>query len=60
MIAALDVHYDEVRSCGAGAAVLFRGWTDDVAAAEYTAVVESVQPYVPGNFSAGNFRACSR
>ncbi|MDB5305585.1 MAG: hypothetical protein JWM97_3134 [Phycisphaerales bacterium] len=50
MLAALDVQYDDTRSLGTAAAVLFAHWDDMAAAAEYTAVVENIQPYVPGEF----------
>ena len=50
MIAALDVHYDDSRSRATGAAVLFDLWEDAAPAAEFTAIVENVSPYVPGEF----------
>jgi deoxyribonuclease V len=50
MLAALDVQYDDTRSLGTAAAVLFARWDDMAAATEYTAVVENIQPYVPGEF----------
>jgi deoxyribonuclease V len=50
MIAALDVHYDGASRRGTGAALVFDNWDDALPAAEYTAVVENVQPYVPGAF----------
>jgi deoxyribonuclease V len=50
MIAALDVYYDEARSRGLAAAVVFHDWGDSQPAAEYTAVVEKIEPYVPGQF----------
>ncbi len=50
MIAALDVHYDDAGSRATGAALLFENWEAAVPAAEYTADVENVQPYVPGEF----------
>ena len=50
MIAALDVHYDQRRSVGTAAAVLFANWDDAVPAAEFTEVNENIQPYVPGEF----------
>lgn len=50
MIAALDVYYDKVRSVGLAAAVVFNAWDDSKPAAEYTAVVEKIEPYVPGQF----------
>ena len=50
MIAALDVHYDQRRSVGTAAAVLFANWDDAVPAAEFTEVVERIQPYIPGEF----------
>jgi deoxyribonuclease V len=50
MIAALDVHYDDPRSLGTGAAVVFAGWEDAEPAAEYTSTIENIQPYVPGEF----------
>ena len=50
MIAALDVHYDDHTLAGTGAAVVFARWGDAEPADEFTAVVENVQPYVPGEF----------
>jgi deoxyribonuclease V len=50
MIAVLDVHYNEARSQGHSAALLVENWEDAVPAAEYTADIEGVLPYVPGQF----------
>lgn len=50
MIAALDVHYDEGHARGTSAAVLFDDWQSAVPTAEHTAIVEGIQPYVPGQF----------
>lgn len=50
MLVALDVHYDDPKRRGTGAAVLFESWTDTTPKAHFTAVVEDVQPYVPGEF----------
>jgi deoxyribonuclease V len=50
VIAALDVHYDDASLKAVGAAVVFDHWDAAVAAAEYTTVVENVEPYVPGEF----------
>ena len=46
MIAALDVAH----SSATAAAVVFERWDDAASAAEYVAVVNSVEPYVPGEF----------
>jgi deoxyribonuclease V len=50
MIAALDVQYDETTSRAVAAAVVFSNWDDATPAAEYTAVVDRIQPYTPGEF----------
>src|SRR5689334_4797129 len=50
MIAALDVHYDEVCQVGMGAAIVFQKWEDAEPNSEYTAKCSGVQPYVPGEF----------
>ena len=50
MFAALDAHYDEGTLAGTGAAVVFQNWVDAVPLTEYTAVVQAVQPYEPGEF----------
>lgn len=50
MIVALDVHYDENKSLAVAAAVVFANWDDAAPAAEYTAVVDHIQPYTPGEF----------
>lgn len=50
MIAALDVHYDDSKLLGLATAVVFANWDDAVPSAEYTVVVENIQPYVPGEF----------
>ena len=50
MIAALDVHYNDVQGVGNSAAVVFQRWDDPSPTAEYTAVSQSVPPYVPGQF----------
>jgi len=50
MIVALDVQYDDAQSKATAAAVVFERWTDAAPFMEYTAVVENVQPYVPGEF----------
>jgi deoxyribonuclease V len=50
MIAALDVHYDEPRSRGNPAAVVFGAWEDAIPVAQYAAGVGGIQPYVPGEF----------
>jgi deoxyribonuclease V len=50
MIAALDVQYDEARSLGHAAAVVFENWEDAVPVAEYVADIDKVLPYVPGKF----------
>ena len=50
MIAALDVQYDETLSRGTAAAVVFDHWTDAAPFREYSAVVENIEPYIPGQF----------
>ena len=50
MIAAFDVHYDDRKSIGATAAAVFARWDDGLPAAEYTTVIQNIQPYVPGKF----------
>jgi len=50
MIAALDVHYDEEHARATSAAVLFDDWHSGVSTAEHSAIVEGIQPYVPGQF----------
>jgi deoxyribonuclease V len=50
MIVALDVQYDEKHLHGTAAAVVFERWTNSIPLREYTAVVENVQPYIPGQF----------
>lgn len=50
MIVALDVQYDDSKFRGTAAAVVFERWTDAAPIAEYTTVVENIQPYVPGEF----------
>jgi deoxyribonuclease V len=50
MIAALDVHYDDAKLLGIATSVVFENWGDAAPVAEHTAVVEKIQPYVPGQF----------
>lgn len=50
MIVALDAHYDEAAWAGASAAVVFGRWEDEAPAAEYTAVCDKIEAYVPGQF----------
>jgi deoxyribonuclease V len=50
MLAALDAHYDDATLLGTGAAVIFRHWEDCAPLAEYTAICNDIQPYVPGDF----------
>lgn len=50
MIAALDVHYDEISKTATAAAVVFDGWDDAEPVAEYTASCACSEPYVPGEF----------
>jgi len=50
MIVALDVQYDEIQSQATAAAVVFSQWTDEAPTAEYTSLVENIQPYIPGEF----------
>jgi deoxyribonuclease V len=50
MIVALDVQYDDMLSRGTAAAVVFKRWTDATPCKEYSAVIENVQPYIPGQF----------
>jgi deoxyribonuclease V len=50
MIVALDVQYDDTQLRATAAGVVFECWIDAISTAEYTAVVENIQPYVPGEF----------
>ena len=50
MIAALDAQYDEKNSRAVAAAVVFANWDDATTTAEYTAFVDRIQPYTPGEF----------
>lgn len=50
MIAALDVHYDEISKTATAAAVVFEHWEDAEPVAEYTASCACSEPYVPGEF----------
>jgi deoxyribonuclease V len=50
MIVALDVQYNQTQSDATAAAVVFAQWTDAVPTADYSCVIENVQPYVPGEF----------
>jgi deoxyribonuclease V len=50
MIAALDVHYDDAEHRATAAAVIFENWNDAHPAAEYTASISDIEPYVPGEF----------
>lgn len=50
MIVALDVHYDEERLLGTGAAVVFEDWQDAAPCAEYTVHCCGIEPYQPGEF----------
>jgi len=50
MIAALDVQYAEDGATAIAAAVVFQNWTDEAPLAEYAAVCERIQSYVPGEF----------
>lgn len=50
MIAALDVHYDEVALTGKAAAVLFSTWEEFEPHNECTVVCSGIEPYVPGQF----------
>ena len=50
MIVALDAHYDEAARAAASAAVAFSSWEDAAPLAEYTAVCEKIEAYVPGQF----------
>jgi deoxyribonuclease V len=49
-IVAFDVRYDDQAATGFGAAVVFERWDDVKPAAEYTAIFNRVEPYVPGQF----------
>lgn len=50
MIVALDAHYDEAAAIGASAAVVFSHWQDAAPRAEYTALCNQIEAYVPGQF----------
>jgi deoxyribonuclease V len=50
MIAALDVHYDEISKTATAAAVVFEHWEDENPVAEYTASCACLEPYIPGEF----------
>lgn len=50
MIAALDVHYDEIASSALAAAVVFRNWEDEEPLREYTVCCKGIAEYVPGQF----------
>lgn len=47
MIAAIDIHYKETY---AKAVCVIFDWTDDVPQQVYTAKIEDVAPYIPGEF----------
>ena len=50
MIAALDVHYDEIESSALAAAVVFQNWEDEEPLQEYTVRCNGIAAYVPGQF----------
>lgn len=50
MIAALDVHYDEIESSALAAAVVFQNWEDEEPLQEYTVRYNGIAAYVPGQF----------
>jgi deoxyribonuclease V len=50
MIAALDVHYDEIASSALAAAVVFQNWEDEEPLREYTVRCNGIAAYVPGQF----------
>jgi deoxyribonuclease V len=50
MLAALDVHYDDTHGHAIAAAVVFSDWLAQQAIDEYTATIEHIAPYVPGEF----------
>jgi len=50
MIAALDVHYDEIASSALAAAVVFQNWEDEEPLREFTVRCDGIAPYVPGQF----------
>ncbi|QVL30219.1 endonuclease V [Telmatocola sphagniphila] len=50
MIAALDVHYDEVTASAFAAAVVFQTWKDEKPLREYTVRCSDIAEYIPGQF----------
>lgn len=50
MIIATDVQYNEDNNTALAAAVLFEAWADESPKAEYSVLIEGIEPYVPGEF----------
>ncbi|MDD9969485.1 MAG: endonuclease V [Myxococcales bacterium] len=50
MLACVDVDYREDESTAVAACVLFHRWQDELPADEKTAIIPSVEDYVPGQF----------